>query len=56
MEIMEIRDISVTNTGPVGLIEEFKLLTLLGTSDHKAVQVWLVDWQACRASQMAQWR
>ena len=33
MEIMEIRDISVTNTGPVGLIEEFKLLTLLGTSD-----------------------
>ena len=32
-------------TGPVGVLEEFKLLAPLGASDHRAVQVWLGGWR-----------
>ena len=33
-------------TGPAGLLEDYELLAPLGTSDHKAVQVWLGGWRA----------
>ena len=32
-------------TGPAGLLEEYKLLAPLGSSDHMAVQVWLGGWR-----------